>query len=245
MKIAIVGSGISGLTAAHYLTAHHEVHVFEADSRIGGHTNTIEIPGTPLRVDTGFIVFNDRTYPNFIRLLSELGVAWQDTEMSFSVRCDADNLEYRGADLNGFFAQRSNIFRPRFYRMLRDLLRFNRVSMEFLNSSDSEISVEQFFDKHRFSREFIQHYFLPMGSAIWSCPTSTFEQFPVRFIIEFYLHHGLLSVNNRPQWYVVQGGSDRYVEPLTAAYRDRIYLSQPVQQIRRRGLIGSEQAGQC
>jgi predicted NAD/FAD-binding protein len=235
MKIAIIGAGISGLTAAYHLNRQHDVHLFEAGDYVGGHTNTIDVDvnGETLAVDTGFIVFNDRTYPNFIRLLNEIGVGWQDTTMSFSVRCDHDKLEYRGADLNGFFAQRKNLVRPSFYRMLRDMLRFNRMSSEFLDADGPDISVEEFFQKHKFSRQFIQHYFLPMGAAIWSCPTSTFSQFPIRFIVEFYSNHGLLSVNDRPQWHVIRGGSKSYIQPLTRDFADRICLSSPVDRVTR------------
>jgi len=242
MRIGVIGSGISGLTAAYYLSKNHQVEVFEANSYVGGHTNTIGVDDEkgPLAVDTGFIVFNDRTYPNFIRLLREIGVPWQDTMMSFSVRSDRDDLEYRGADLNGFFAQRKNLVRPSFYRMLLDLIKFNRLSIEFLTSTDSEISVKQFFEQNRFSRQFIEHYFLPMGSAIWSCPTSTIEEFPIRFIIDFYKHHGLLSVNDRPQWHVIKGGSNSYIPALTKQFSDSIHLNNPVVGVERMGVRTSE-----
>ncbi len=240
MKIAILGAGISGLTAAYYLSPQHDVTVFEAGARVGGHTNTIdvELDGERQAVDTGFIVFNDRTYPNFCRLMDELQVASQPTTMSFSVRCDRTGLEYRGADLNGFFAQRRNLFRPSFYRFLADLVRFNRRGIEVLeaqeqNRLDEEMSVAEFFRREKFSPQFIEQYFLPMGSAVWSCPRGTFEQFPIRFILEFYRHHGLLSLRDRPQWRVICGGSQQYVGPLTRRFANRIQTNATVQSVQR------------
>ncbi len=236
MKIAIVGSGISGLTCAYHLSETHDVTVFEAAGYVGGHTNTIQVArgNKNFSIDTGFIVFNDRTYPNFIRLLDELGVDSQPTTMSFSVRNDQKNLEYRGADLNGFFAQRKNLWRPRFYQMLRDMLKFNKIARQYLdaNNTDDE-TVEHFFGSRSFSREFIEDYFLPMGAAIWSCPTGTLKSFPIRFIMEFYANHGLLSVNDRPQWRVVSGGSNSYIPPLVSRFADRIRLNTPVLSVER------------
>ncbi len=234
-RIAIIGSGISGLTVASQLHEVADIQVFEAASWIGGHTNTIDVQlgGQQYAVDTGFIVFNDRTYPHFLAMLDRLGVAFQAAPMTFSVRCDQSNLEYRGADLGGFFAQRSNLVRPRFYRLLSGLLKFNKAGQRLLESDDDRQTVKQFFAENRFSREFYYKYFLPMGSAIWSCPQSKFEDFPIRFIAEFYHHHGMLSVNNRPQWRVIEGGSQRYVEPLVRPFRDRIRLSMPVRAVQR------------
>jgi uncharacterized protein len=193
MKIAIIGGGISGLTAAYCLQGQHDITLFEANDYVGGHTNTIdvELDGERHAVDTGFIVFNYQTYPNFTRILSQLGVASQPTAMSFSMKCERTGLEYRGADLNGFFAQRRNLISLRFYRLLKEILRFNRQSLELLQSHDEEQTVGEYLARERFSQEFIEQYFLPMGSAIWSCPLGTFEQFPIRFIVEFYLNHGI------------------------------------------------------
>ena len=234
-RVAIIGSGISGLTVARHLHSDFDITIFEASSLVGGHTHTINVEsgGSQWSVDTGFIVFNDRTYPNFIEMLDQLQVPSQPAPMTFSVRCDASNLEYRGADLPGLFAQRRNIFRPRFYRLLQGILKFNRVGQQLIDSGDNEITVKQFFTQNRFPREFYDYYFLPMGSAIWSCPQATFEAFPIRFIAEFYHHHGLLSVNNRPQWRVVQGGSYSYVGPLTEPFRDRIQLNTAVHHVHR------------
>lgn len=235
MKIAIIGSGISGLTAAHYLRRRHDITLFEVNAYVGGHTNTVdfELDGERHRIDTGFIVFNDWTYPNYIRLLDELGVPSQPTSMSFSVRCDVTGLEYNGNNLNGLFAQRSNLLRPSFYRMLRDILRFNRESPSLLESDSEEMTIGEYVRQGRYSREFVDHYLFPMGSAIWSCPPDKFALFPIRFIVEFYRNHGLLSVTKRPIWRVVQNGSRSYVDALTLPFRDRIVLNCPVQSVSR------------
>ncbi len=237
MKIAIIGAGISGLTAAYRLSAAHEVTLFEANDYLGGHTNTVdvEIDGERHAIDTGFIVFNDWTYPKFISLLDELGVASQATSMSFSVRCDAANLEYNGSSLNGLFAQRRNLLRPSFYRMLRDIMRFNRDAPELVlgRTATDETTVGEFLARQRYSREFAEHYLLPMGAAIWSCPVGTFANFPIRFIVEFYKNHGLLSVRHRPTWRVIDGGSQTYVAKMAERFRGRIRLSTPVESVRR------------
>lgn len=236
MRIAIIGSGISGLTAAYRLCDDHEITVFEANGYIGGHTNTIEVEedDRTLAIDTGFIVFNDRTYPNFIALLDELGVASDPTSMSFSVRCEASGLEYNGTSLNGMFAQRRNLFRPGFLRMLQDILRFHRDALAVLESDTDETTmVADFLVQQRYSRQFAEQYLLPMGAAIWSCPPEIFERFPMRFIAGFYHHHGLLSLRNRPTWRVIRGGSARYVEALTRRFRHRIRLNTPISIVRR------------
>ena len=237
MRIAIIGAGISGLTAAYRLSPVHEVTLFEANDYLGGHTNTVEVElrGERQVIDTGFIVFNDWTYPNFIQLLDELGVRSRPTPMSFSVRCDSANLEYNGESLNGLFAQRRNLFRPSFYRMLADIMRFNRDAPELVLSraATDEATVGQFLAKHRYSDEFTRHYLLPMGAAIWSCPMGTFETFPIRFIVEFYKNHGLLNIRNRPTWRVIEGGSRTYVAKMAERFRDRVRLNTPVEQVRR------------
>ena len=235
MKIAIIGAGISGLMAAYQLRRQHDITVFEANDYIGGHTSTVDIETTegPLAVDTGFIVFNDRTYPNFNNLLDELNVRSQPTTMSFSVRCDRSSLEYRGADLNGLFAQRRNIFNPRFLRLLYDLVNFDKSARWLLDNPDDSITVEQFFAKQRVSRSFIEHYFIPMGSAVWSCPADKLLAFPMRFILQFYRNHGLLGLRDRPQWRVIRGGSREYVKKLVASFRHRIRLKTPVKAVLR------------
>lgn len=237
MKIAIIGAGISGLTAAYRLSAAHHITLFEANDYLGGHTNTVEVElgGERQVIDTGFIVFNDWTYPSFIELLDELGVRSRLTSMGFSVRCDFANLEYNGSSLNGLFAQRRNLLRPSFYRMLADIMRFNRDAPELVLSGGAtdETTVGEFLAKHRYSHEFAAHYLLPMGAAIWSCPVGTFENFPIRFIVEFYKNHGLLNIRNRPTWRVIEGGSRTYVARMAERFRDRIHLSTPVEQVRR------------
>jgi len=242
MKIAIIGAGISGLTAAYRLQASHEITVFEAGAYAGGHAHTVDVEqqGKTYSVDTGFIVFNDWTYPNFIALLEELGVGSQATEMSFSVRDDISGLEYNGHSLNTLFAQRRNLLRPKFYRMLRDILRFNREAKNLVATvtewgpdSQEEMTVGEFLDRGRYSREFQRYYLLPMGAAIWSCPLGVFRNFPIRFIAEFYQNHGLLNVGNRPTWRVISGGSRTYVDAITASFRDRLRLSTPVTSLRR------------
>jgi predicted NAD/FAD-binding protein len=235
MKAAIIGSGISGLTAAYRLHQRHEVVVFEAASYGGGHTNTVDenLDGEQHSIDTGFIVFNDWTYPNFIQMLTELGVASKPTSMSFSVRDDRVNLEYNGESLNSLFAQRRNLLRPRFYRMVADILRFNKHAVRLVTGEDAEATVGEFLARHRYSQEFADRYLLPMGAAIWSCPTGTFSQFPIRFVVEFYRNHGLLSITDRPTWRVIVGGSRNYVRPLTRGFRNQIRLNTPVSRVTR------------
>lgn len=235
LKIAIIGSGISGMTVAALLHRRYDVTILEANGYVGGHTHTVTVnlDGERQAIDTGFIVFNDRTYPNFTRLLSLLGVVSRPTSMSFSVRCSRSALEYNGTSLNGLFAQRRNLLRPAFHRMLADILRFNRQTPRLLEDLDHEMRVDEFLRRHGYSRQFTDHYLLPMGAAIWSCPVETFGAFPIRFIIEFYANHGLLQVRDRPVWRTIEGGSHRYVEKLTAPFQDRIHLHCPVTSVRR------------
>ena len=237
MQIAIIGGGISGLTAGYRLHEQFDVTLFETNSYIGGHTNTIEVQTDDgdVAVDTGFIVFNDRTYPNFIALLDELSVPFQPTRMSFSVSCDQTGLEYSGTGLNGIFAQRKNIFRPWFYRLLMDFVRFKKDAELLLETDQPQESVGDFFERNNYSKQFVEQYFLPMGAAIWSSSFETFREFPIQFIAEFYQNHGLLGIRNRPQWYVVKGGSKQYVAPLTKDWSDRIKLSSPIESVVRDG----------
>lgn len=235
MRIAVVGAGISGLTVAHRLHGRHQITLFEASDYLGGHTNTVDVDhdGDRFAVDTGFIVFNDRNYPQFTALLDELKITSRPTSMSFSVRADAADLEYEGSSLSGLFAQRRNLVRPAFYRLLRDILRFNRLGRSDDSRGAADETVGAFLAAHRFSREFADYYLLPMGSAIWSCPTGTFANFPIRFILEFFRHHGLLDLTNRPQWRVVEGGSRTYVAALARGFRDAVRLRTPITAIRR------------
>jgi len=234
MNIAIIGSGIAGNTLAHKLNPEHDITVFEANSYIGGHTHThnIELMGQTHQVDTGFIVFNDRTYPNFIQLLEEVGVEWQNSDMSFSVRDEVSGLEYNGTTMNSLFAQRRNLFRPSFYRMIKDILRFNKESLELLPASD-EIALGDYLQQGGYSQQFINHYIVPMGAAIWSTDAAQMLSFPARFFVRFFHHHGMLSVNDRPQWRTISKGSARYVDKLTAAFKSKIKLNTPIEQVRR------------
>ena len=234
MKIAIVGTGIAGNVVAHRLHREHDITVFEAAERIGGHTHTrcVEIGGERHEIDTGFIVFNDWTYPHFVALLGELGVASQPSAMSFSVRNEASGLEYNGATLDTLFAQRRNLLRPSFHRMIRDILRFNREAPALLEHG-AEPALGDYLAAQRYSREFIEDYLVPMGAAIWSTDETRVLAFPARYFVRFFHNHGMLSVDQRPQWRVVRGGSARYVEKLGAPFRERIRLNSPVESMRR------------
>jgi predicted NAD/FAD-binding protein len=237
MKIAIIGSGISGLVAANRLSDRHEVTLFEADDRLGGHTATKDVilDGQQYAIDTGFIVFNDKTYPNFKALLQELGVYWRDTSMGFSVRCDATGLEYSGSNLNTLFAQRRNLLSPYFLSLVRDILRFNRQALDDLQDGRlaDGVTLAEYLKENRYSRAFTNHYLAPMAAAIWSSALETVLRFPVLFFVRFFKNHGLLQINDRPQWHTVVGGSRAYIEPLCQPFSDRIRLNCPVQQVRR------------
>lgn len=234
-RIAVVGSGISGLYAARKLSDIADLTIYEAGSHVGGHTNTIDVEadGQTLAIDTGFIVFNDLTYPLFSAMLRELGVGTQASEMSFSVRCDAENLEYCGSSLSRFFAQRSNLLRPRLYRLFRDVVRFGRIAPTAAETNEGDGTIDDFVNHHRFSDVFVRHYLVPIGASIWSCPPGRFRQFPLRFVVRFMANHRMLQIGGRPQWRVVGGGSARYVEKLIAPFADRIRLSCPVSRVRR------------
>ncbi|MFU8895671.1 MAG: NAD(P)/FAD-dependent oxidoreductase [Gammaproteobacteria bacterium] len=236
MKIAIIGTGIAGLTAARRLCVEHEVTVFEANDYIGGHTNTIDVEhnGRSWPVDTGFIVFNDWTYPNFIALMTEIGVASQPSDMGFAVHCERTGLEYCGSSLGRLFAQRRNIVRPGFWGMIRDILRFNREAPRLLQTGgDDDLQLGAYLARERYSARFIDHYIVPMGAAIWSTDPQTMLSFPARYFVKFFANHGLLSVNERPQWRVIKGGSRSYIAPLTAPFADRIRLNTPVARVYR------------
>lgn len=237
MKIAVVGSGISGLTCAYYLSPKAEVHVFEANSYIGGHTNTIDVEVSSGRyaVDTGFIVFNDRTYPRFIKLMNELKVPSQPSSMSFSVKVEKNGLEYNGTSINSLFAQRSNVLKPSFYRMVLDILRFNKEVVADLNEGklSTETTLGTYLVDRKYSHEFIEHYIIPMGAAIWSAGVAMMREFPLAYFVRFFKNHGMLSVDDRPQWRVIRNGSKFYIPPLVKAFKDNIHLNSPVRSIRR------------
>lgn len=238
-KIAIVGSGISGLTAGFLLHKQHDITLFEAAPTLGGHTATVDVEqdGRRYAIDTGFIVFNDRTYPNFLKLLERIGVARQPAEMSFSVK-SPEGLEYNGHNLDTLFAQRSNLLSPRFYGFVAEILRFNREARAWLVDHQaldvgSELTLGDFLQAGEFSDYFARHYILPMGAAIWSSTLADMRAFPLGFFLRFFAHHGLLEVANRPQWYVIPGGSREYIGPLTAGWQSQIRLACPVAGIRR------------
>ena len=236
MRIAVIGAGIAGNVVASRLHPHHEVSVFEAGDHIGGHAHThqIEIEGRPLAVDTGFIVYNEATYPNFSRLLAELGVVSQASTMSFSVHNEASRLEYNGTTINTLFAQRRNLFRPRFHRMWRDILRFNAQAPGHLAAGlDHDTSLGEYVREQGYSREFVADYLVPMAAAIWSAAPADIGAMPARFLIGFFRNHGMLSVNDRPQWRTVRGGAMSYVERLVAPFRAHVHLRTPVIGVRR------------
>ncbi len=238
MKIAIIGTGISGLTCAYLLNRRHDITVFEAGDTIGGHTATVDITmadGEQRAIDTGFIVYNEWTYPNFIKLLTQLGISGQKTEMSFSVHDERSGLEYGGNNLNALFAQRRNVFRPSFLKMVRDILRFNKTSIAELDAGalPADMTLGEYLNKNHYSKNFIAHYLVPMGAAIWSASTKVMLEFPLLFFVRFLKNHGLLSISERPQWFVIPGGSREYLAPLTKDFSDRIHTSTPVTGITR------------
>jgi predicted NAD/FAD-binding protein len=235
MRIAVVGSGVSGMVAAYHLSRTHEVTVYEAGDYFGGHTHTVDVEfgGRPYPVDTGFIVYNDWTYPNFIALLEELGVAWQASDMSFSVRCEKSGLEYNGTNLNSLFAQRRNLLRPSFLRMVADILRFNRCAPALLAPGAEPMSLGEYLRREDYSTPFVEHYIIPMGAAIWSSRPADMLRFPARFFVEFFSNHGFLSVDERPTWRVIRGGSREYAKRLTASFAGRIRLGTAVESLQR------------
>ena len=232
-SIAIIGTGISGLTCAHHLAPRHDLAVFEAGDYVGGHTHTVHVEknGEVSDIDTGFIVFNDRTYPEFIKLLDSVGVGYQPTEMSFSVRNDSIDLEYNGNTINSLFAQRRNIIRPAFLVMVGDIIRFNREVRQA--ADDQQVTIGDFLEANNYSSLFKDNYLLPMISAIWSMGLDSCRNFPLQFFVRFFDNHGLLNIVNRPQWYTITGGSSSYVEPLTAPFKDKIKCSSPVTLVER------------
>jgi predicted NAD/FAD-binding protein len=237
VNIAIIGSGISGLTSAYLLNRSHEITVFEASDWIGGHTHTVDVTveGRRYAVDTGFIVFNDWTYPNFIRLLGQIGVAFKPTEMSFSVSDPDSGLEYNGNNLNSLFAQRRNLLSPGFWGMLRDILRFNKTARRDLEEQRiaADTTLDDYLRAGGYGERFILHYIVPMGAAIWSMSMADMLAFPLQLFVRFFNNHGLLSVNDRPQWQVIEGGSSAYIEPLTATFREKIRLGCAVTRVER------------
>ncbi len=234
MRIAVIGSGISGLTTAWLLQRSHEVTLFEADDRLGGHTSTVdvEVAGGKWSVDTGFIVFNETTYPNFVKLLKDLDVPWQESEMSFSVQCAASGLEYRPSTAGSLFAQRGNLFSLRFWRMLIDIFRLQRAAEGFPDM-EPDLTLGEFLDRNRYSEYFREKFLVPLYAALWSADPKSFDEFPARTFALFLGNHGFLRVHGQPQWLVVRGGSNRYVDAFRHGFRGRIRLSTPVNGLRR------------
>ena len=230
MKIAIIGSGISGLTCAYILSRNNDITMFEKNDYIGGHTNTHEIyhNGSTFWVDSGFIVYNERTYPNFIKILDQLGVESQLTRMGFSVKSEKSNLEYAGHSLDGLFAQRSNIFRPSFLKILFGMARFNSKARNDIKSISLETTLGDYLISNNYSKEFINNYIVPIGAAIWSTVPSRMMDIPAVFFIKFFDNHGLLQIVDRPKWWVIKGGSKKYIEKMISSFKDSIKLSSPV-----------------
>jgi predicted NAD/FAD-binding protein len=238
MRIAVIGGGIAGMMSWYLLRQQHQVTLFEANDYLGGHTATVDVnvDGQQYAIDTGFIVFNNWTYPLFNRFLAQLGVASQHTQMSFSVKKPSQNLEYNGNTLWSLFAQKRNLFRPSFWRMLRDIVRFNKVSKTLLaeNHPDLDLAMDDFLSRYGFGNELRDNYLLPMGAAIWSAGLAEMPAFPLRFFLQFFKNHGLLNITDRPQWSVIQNGSRSYVQKMLEQCGDEgIQLNSPVQSVRR------------
>jgi predicted NAD/FAD-binding protein len=234
MRIAIVGGGVSGLTVAHLLHRDHEITVFEADRRLGGHAHTVRVDSgrDTLHLDTGFIVFNDRNYPNFERLLARIGVPSQPSDMSFGVS-DGASFEYASHSLDAVFANRANALNPMFLRMLAEIPRFQRAAKALLRSGDERVSLSAWLREQRFSRYFIERLIVPQAAAVWSADPAQMSTFPALFLAHFFDNHGMLSLRGRPNWRTVTGGSERYVEALVEGFRERVYLDAPVTAITR------------
>jgi uncharacterized protein len=232
MRIAIIGAGVSGLVTAHLLHRTHDITVYEAGAYAGGHTNTVavETEAGVHHVDTGFIVFNDRNYPRFERLLQRLNVAWQPSSMTFSVSDERGDFEYNGSSPNGLFAKRAHLVTPWFHRMVADLVRFNREARRLLASREDP-SLRGWLEEHGYSRAFVERLIVPQAAAVWSADPEQMWRFPARFLAEFFDNHGMLGLTGRPHWRTIAGGSRRYVEQLIAPLRVR--LDTPVREIRR------------
>ncbi len=235
MRIAVVGSGISGNAAARLLAVKHQVDLFESDSHLGGHARTVTACayGRQVEADVAFMVLNERTYPNLCRMFSLLSVQTQDSDMSLSVRCQRTGLEYQGSSLNGLFSQRTNLLSPRFFGMLGEIIRFNREAIAFCEGSDERKLLGEFLDQIGVGKMFREQYLLPMSAAIWSADPACLEAFPAKFILGFFKNHGLLQVRDRPQWKTVSGRSRQYVQALMAPLSHRIHLNSPIVSVKR------------
>ena len=237
MRIAIIGTGISGSLAARLLSTQHEVTVFEANSHPGGHANTVDLSvfGNQYQVDTAFMVFNRHTYPNFCKLLQLLKIQSQPSDMSFSVHCSKSGLEYQGSSLNGLFAQRINLVRPRFLKMLRDIVRFNRLGNTASASGKLKdgCTVGDFLEECHVGKTFVEQYLVPMAAAIWSTRPQAILDFPADFMLGFFANHGLMQIRNRPQWRTITGGSRNYVSALLEPIEDCLRLKCPIASVSR------------
>ena len=239
MKIAVIGSGISGLVSAHVLAEKHEVHLFEAENRLGGHTHTheVEVASGKYNVDTGFIVHNDRNYPNFVKLMNKLGIETQPSFMSFSVKVEENGLEYNGTSVNSLFCQRRNFLNLSFYKMIQDIFRFNKEATKYFlahkEEAPDQMTLEEYLEKNNYSKEFTEHYIMPMGAAIWSASREEMKKFPLHFFVRFFHHHGMLTVDDRPKWRVLKGGSKSYIPKITANFSQNIHLNHPITSVRR------------
>lgn len=239
-KIAIIGSGVSGLSCAHLLHKQYDITIFEKNNYIGGHTATVDVDvnGKNYAIDTGFIVFNDRTYPYFEKLLKRIGIERKPTEMSFSVHNEETGFEYNGHTFTSLFAQKRNIFRPRFWKLLADIVRFNKLCkvLHHDNKYTQGQTLGNLLDEHGFNDFFRYHYILPMGAAIWSTSIKEMSGVGVEFFVKFFFNHGLLDITNRPQWYVIPGGSREYIAPLIKGFADNIKLNSDIKSVVRRDL---------
>jgi predicted NAD/FAD-binding protein len=234
--VAVVGAGVSGLAAAYLISRRHRVTLYECDARLGGHTHTITVdsPSGPVPLDTGFLVHNDRTYPNLIRLFAEIGIATKPSDMSFSVACPSSGFEYSSRGLRGFFAQPQNLVRARQYRLLQEIVRFNREAPDVLAAGGAEgWTLGDYLDSHRYSETFVDRYLVPMASAIWSASFDGIRRFPAQTLVRFMQNHGMLSVGQHPTWRVVVGGSHAYIPRLVAPLGDAVHRGAQLLSVRR------------
>lgn len=234
LKIAVIGSGISGMAASWLLNQEHEIDLYEKNNYIGGHSNTVVINynGQEIAVDTGFIVFNHQTYPNLKALFDLLKVKTKPSHMSFSASIDDGKIEYCGQSLKTVFCQKKNLFNWQFLLMIRDILKFNKNASEIINSNQNP-TLEEFMDSIAMGNYFRKFYLLPMAAAIWSCPLEVIKNYPAKSLVRFFVNHGLLQVTNQPQWYTVEGGSREYIKLLCANFKERIFLNREVQKIKK------------
>lgn len=237
MKLAIIGSGISGLTAGHLLNRKHDISIFEANDYIGGHTHThnLKVRNRDYLIDTGFIVYNERTYPSFIKLLDQLGVERQLSTMGFSVKSTSDDYEYSGESINSLFAKRSNIFRLSFLKMLYEMYKFGKEADSNGLGLNASTTLGEYLKEKKYSKEFIHYFITPMGAAIWSTPANKVLEMPAYFFIKFFYNHGMLEISNRPNWWVIKNGSFQYISKIIKGFEEKIYLSSPIKKVVRTG----------